>query len=324
VEAHTITQAKGCDGRFMDEAFEVRGVELLEERARKEWPVKTVYFDTNAFVDVFEDRKPGRFATVEDLARRELIRPVASDALLKEVVEGSQKPNFDLGIKRFFSLDSRWMLGGAGLRQRDLLLHFYPDLQTDRIEFTTWQKALPRFFEPPEILVAIPDLRVPTPHALRQVFTPELLKLESEKYDDYLHWLQNTLYDRLQKESKENLFIWLAKRVLRGQPRAAEMAAEAYADLDIAPAFRIAFELDCYAAKPRVTKRVKSEFLDRLHATIIPFVDLFVTGDDALLKALARFDQEVRLPAGKSPYMAKVCGDWPTFEERASRAPAAA
>ena len=97
---------------------EVRGVELLEERARRQWPVKTVYFDTNAFVDVFEDRKPGRFAKVQDLARRELIRPVASDALLKEVAEGSQKPNFDLGITRFFSLDSRWMLAGAGLRQR--------------------------------------------------------------------------------------------------------------------------------------------------------------------------------------------------------------
>lgn len=280
--------------------------------------MKTVYFDTNAFVDVFEDRKPGRFATVQNLARRGLIRPVASDALLKEIVEGSQEPNFDLGITRFFSLDSRWMLAGAGLRQRDLLLHFYPDLQTDRIEFTTWQQALPRFFEPPEILVAIPDLRIPTPQALRQVFTPELLKLESKKYDDYLKWLQDTLYERLQRESKESLFIWAAKRVLKGKPRLAEMAAEAYANLDIAPAFRIAFELDCYAAKPQATKHVKNEFLDRLHATIIPFVDLFVTGDEALLKALTWFDADVRLPAGKSPYMAKVCGDWQTFESRAT------
>ena len=279
--------------------------------------MKTVYFDTNAFVDVFEDRKPGRYATVQELVQRRLIRPVASDALLKELVEGSQKPNFDLGITRFFSLDARWMLAGAGLRQRDLLLHFYPDLQTDRIEFMTWQEALPRFFEPPEILLAVPDLRIPTPQALRQVFTPELLKLESKKYDDYLKWLQDTLYERLQKESKESLFIWLAKRVLTNQPRAAEMAAEAYAELDIAPAFRIAFELDCYAARTKATKHVKNEFLDRLHATIIPFVDLFVTSDDALLKALAWFDEEVRLPAGKSPYMAKVCGDWQTFEDRA-------
>jgi predicted nucleic acid-binding protein len=280
--------------------------------------MKTVYFDTNAFVDAFEDRKPGRYATVQELAQRGLIQPVASDALLKELVEGSQKPNFDLGINRFFSLDPRWMLAGAGLRQRDLLLHFYPDLQTDRIEFMSWHEALPRFFEPPEILLAVPDLRIPTPQALRQVFAPELLKLELKKYDDYVKWLQDTLYERLQKETKAELFVWLAKRVLTNQPRAAEMAAEAYAALDIAPAFRIAFELDCYAAKPKATKHVKNEFLDRLHATIIPFVDLFVTSDDALLKALAWFDAEVRLPAGKSPYMAKVCGDWQTFEERAA------
>src|SRR5438046_1441159 len=64
----------------------VRGVELPESRARREEAVKTVYFDTNAFVDVFEDRKPGRYATVQDLVRRGLVRPVASDALLKELV----------------------------------------------------------------------------------------------------------------------------------------------------------------------------------------------------------------------------------------------
>ena len=105
--------------------------------------------------------------------------------------------------------------------------------------------------------------------------------------------------------------------MLTGQPRAAEIAVEAYADPDIAPAFRIAFEIDCYVAKRQATKQVKNEFLDRLHATVIPFVDLFLTGDDALLKALAWYDAEVRLPAGRSSYMDTVCCDWSQFEERA-------
>jgi hypothetical protein len=280
--------------------------------------VKTVYFDTNAFVDVFEDRKPGRYATVQDLARRGAIRPVASDVLLKELVEGGQKPNFDLGLRRFFSLDPRWILAGAGLRQRDLILHYDPMVQTDPLgEQMTWHRALPRFFETPEVLVAIPDLRIPTPGALRQVFEPELLKLEADKYGDFLRWLQDTLFVRLQEQSKEGLFAWLVTRTLNGDPRGATFAAEVYLDPDRAPAFRIAFELDCYAARPQAGKHVKNEFLDRLHATLIPFVDLFVTGDAALIKALVWYDDVVRIPAGRSPYMNKVCRDWQEFESRA-------
>jgi hypothetical protein len=279
--------------------------------------VKTAYFDTNAFVDVFEDRQPGRYTAVQELVRSRVIRPVASDALLRELVEGSQKASFDLGINRFFSLGPGWMLAGAGLRQRDLILHYFPEVDTDRIEFTTWHQALPRFFEPPEILVAVPDLRIPTPASLKQVFLPELLQKHSHRYDNHLKWLQDTLYERLKKESKETLFAWLVNRVLNGQSRSAAIAAETYADPDIAPAFRISFELDCYAARPQASKQVQNEFLDRLHATIIPFVDFFVTGDEKLLKALKWYDEAVRIPAGRAPYIDRICRV-SEFENRAT------
>lgn len=279
--------------------------------------MKTVYFDTNAFVDVFEDRQPGRYPPVQELVRSGAIRPVASDALLNELVKGSEKTSFDLGINRFFSLDPRWMLAGAGLRQRDLILHYFPEVQTDPIEFMTWHHALPRFFEPSEMLLAVPDLRVPTPAALKQVFLPELLQQHAHRYDDHLKWLQDTLYERLQRDSKETVFAWLVNRVLNGQPRSAAIAAEAYADPDIAPAFRISFELDCSAARPQASKQLKHEFLDRLHATIMPFVDFFVTGDEELLKALKWYDEAVRIPAGRTSYMDRVCRV-AEFEQRAT------
>jgi len=285
--------------------------------------MRTAFFDTNAFFNVFEDRQPGQYAALQRYARDAGIVPVATDALLKEIVEGIEKPNFDIGITRLFALNPRWLFAAA-LPRRDIILHYDPLVQTDAVEtLLTWHEALPVFFEPPDVLLAIPDLRIPTPQALKQIFQPALLKQHTHRYDDYLKMQQDGLYKRMGTESKESLFAWLVTRSLNDDPRGAAFSAEVYKDPDRAPAFRLSFELECYAARPVAGRHLKNKFLDRLHATLIPFVDLFVTNDVDLIKALEWYDREVRVPAGKAPYMDKVCRDWSEFEQRAQSSLAA-
>lgn len=277
----------------------------------------TAFFDTNAFFNVFEDRQPGLYATLQRYAREAGIVPVASDALLREIVEGIETPNFDIGITRLFALNPRWIFAAA-LPRRDLILHYDPLVQTDAAgALLTWHEVLPIFFEPPEVLLQFPDLRIPTPEALKQVFRPALLKQHTHRYDDYLKMQHDGLYKRLETESKESLFAWLVTRSLNNDPRGGAFAAELYKNPDRAPAFRLSFELECYLARPVAGRHLKNKFLDRLHATLMPFVDLFITNDVDLIKALEWYDREVRTPAGKAPYMAKVCRGWQEFEERA-------
>ena len=123
--------------------------------------MKSAYFDTNAFVDVFEDREPEWYPTVQGLVRSGAIGPVASDVVLGELVEGSQNANFGLGITRFFTLDPCWILAGGALGPRNLLLRYFSEIKTEPIELMPWQQAVLLFLDGPEILKVI--LRSPHP-----------------------------------------------------------------------------------------------------------------------------------------------------------------
>ncbi len=283
--------------------------------------MRTVYFDTNAYVDAFEDRKPGLFPRIKQKVDSGAMITIGSDSLLLEVMNGlTTAPNLELGLTRFFSLDPKWLFVAA-LGARDVILTFDPIVQTDPVgALFTWQQVLPIFFQEPLLLLVNPDLHIPTVAALKSLFSAPRLDNSEQRRDAHLQNQRHGLMKRLETESKEQLFTWLVTRWLNGHPRSKTFADELLANPDRAPAFRLDFELECYLAKPRNLITLKNEHLDRVHAAVIPFVDFFITGDAALRKALEWYDSTVRLPVGRKPYMAKVCKDWSDVEDRLSEA----
>ena len=70
---------------------------------------KTVYFDTNNAIDIFEDRKIGMFPKLDAYVKSGDVQVVASDVLLVEMMEGNHLPKFKLGATRLFSVSPSWI-----------------------------------------------------------------------------------------------------------------------------------------------------------------------------------------------------------------------
>lgn len=70
--------------------------------------------------------------------------------------------------------------------------------------------------------------------------------------------------------------------------------------------------------QPRWLRLVRNrcKFFDHLHATVIPYVDLFITHDQDFIKKLAWYDQNVLVPRGIATYGQKVHGSGDTIEEQ--------
>ena len=117
------------------------------------------------------------------------------------------------------------------------------------------------------------------------------------------------------RDPKDDVFRWLVVQTLNKDPRGYVFADQLLVDPNRAPAFRLAFELDCYKADTTTTW-LKNPFFDRLHIGAIPYVDFFVTSDAKLSNQLQWYDTNVRIPFGKAPYMTKVCGDFTEFARR--------
>jgi hypothetical protein len=275
---------------------------------------KAVYFDTNTFIDIFEDRKPGLFTKLELHVKSGEAQVVASDILLVEMLEGNHLPQFKVGAKRLFSLSPKWLYI-TSLTAREVILGYDPLVATDPVgALIEWKELLPLITEHAD-LSEIPDLQFPTPEALLDFYPPGSVKQLLARWDKYLEERQKALVGKLKQDSNDDVFRWLVVQTLNKDPRGAAFATKLLADPDRAPAFRIAFELDCNKAGT-TSSWLKNPFFDRLHVGALPYVDLFVTNDGNLIKQLEWYDANIRIPAGKPPYMPKVCRDFAEFESR--------
>jgi hypothetical protein len=274
----------------------------------------TSYFDTNTSIDIFEDRKPGLFPKLESHVKSGNLQVVASDVLLVEMLEGNHLPKFKQGAARLFSVSPKWLYL-VSLTAREVILEYDSLVVTDPVgALLDWKELLPLITEHADIS-AYPNLKIPTPEALLQFYPPGMVKQLLGEYDTYLDERQKALATRLKHNGKDEVFRWLVVQTLNKDPRGTAFATALLADPDRAPAFRLAFELDCNKAGT-VSSWLKNPFFDRLHVGAIPYVDLFVTSDGTLIKQLEWYDRNIRIAAGKPPYMPKVCRDFAEFENR--------
>jgi hypothetical protein len=80
--------------------------------------VRTVYLDTNVFLDAFERDHAHIYGDLKDWHTTGAIQIVASELNLIEVLAGNHRPSFASGIDRLMALSPRWIhIGGMGVRE---------------------------------------------------------------------------------------------------------------------------------------------------------------------------------------------------------------
>lgn len=90
---------------------------------------RTIYFDTNAYVDVFEGRRADLYERVAAAVRVGALQLVTSEVALTEIGEGSDLPSFVVGLDRFLSWKPKWMFL-TGLVTREVIFAYDPQFST--------------------------------------------------------------------------------------------------------------------------------------------------------------------------------------------------
>jgi hypothetical protein len=277
--------------------------------------MRTVYFDTNAYIDVFELRDPTLFPIVADLAWRGALRPVMSEVHLIELLASSSRSGVCDGLRRLFSVGADWLLLTA-LGRRELAFLYdgrrKPLVHVPPGSLMPWVEAMP-YILTDQALARDEDLGVPTPESLVRELPREALVEARQSLEAELHTHRNEIREMLAYvDTRKNVFRKFVACALEMTLGATETLAETlWADPDRAPAFRIEVEIGCeYLSRPE-PKWTPNDLFDYGHAGAIAYVDAFITSDGAgkkigLLQRLKWYDDAVRKPRGVTPYGSKI------------------
>jgi len=278
---------------------------------------KNVYFDTNAHLDIFEQRRPDLFAKISELVEHSAITVVSSEVGFTEALEGSHLATFAAGISRFFSVHPKWIYL-TGMTARDVIFAYDPSFLTPDGkpgQLLEWGELLPRITEPTDI-VNFPGLETPTSEAIQAYWPHDVIRPRMNYWREQLKTRQAGLQNLLRKEPADEVFRRLVASVLRvSANEATPFANELLGNGDIAPAFRTQFALDVLTADTTKPRELKNDFFDFLHAGVLPHIDIFVTRDEGFVERLKWYDATVREPQKLSPYTEKVCSNWTEFDK---------
>jgi len=282
---------------------------------------KTIYLDTNVYVDVFEGRRPELFDRVRHQVETGTLQLVSSEVALTEIAEGNHLPSFDVGISRFFALKPKWIYL-TGLTAREVIFAYDPQFATpDGTPGTLlkWRELL-ALITSRDDLAAFPDLIIPTANALRDFLPRDAVQSRMKYWKDQLKLRQRGFVEhRNRAGSSVALFQNLVAYILReSSAGVADFVHALHSDPTSAPAFRTDFELNDATLQDAAPKWLKNKFFDHLHAGVIPYVDLFITHDHDLIAKLEWYDENFLGSAGVFSYRPKLCSDWLTVEQRLS------
>jgi hypothetical protein len=285
---------------------------------------RTAYFDVNICLDVFE-QKPELFPELEALVASGKVRLLISDLDLAETLKGNHLPTFHDGIERVLSLSATWLfLTGLATREAKYEYARYrgETPSTPFLTFAAWTDFLPLITSEEERASVSADLLIPTANALLELYPPHsITERLKTKWRPELKELGKGFPDLLEKKTSLWRLFWhtTANTLERNQKSTKDFARRClWKDPDRAPAYRLDLELTFETLDNANPKWKENDFLDHVHAGALPYVDLFVTQDGPLLGKLAWYDENVRKPAGKEPYMPKVCSTWAEFITKAS------
>lgn len=285
---------------------------------------QTVYFDTNVFFDVFEDRIPELFPVLRDLVSAGRVEVIVSEINLTEVLAGNHRTSFSGGVGRLLATSPRWLyLSGMAARE---VADAYdgpakPQVLTPPGTFIDWATLLPWIVDDTQGMTAGIDL--PTADALLQVYPEGSIGERIKFWKNELQAMQTELREILQfVGTAQNVFRKLVASTLRrnlGSTR--DFADHLWDNPDLVPAFRLDVELNCQTLNVINPRWTTNDFMDHIHAGALGYVDLFVTrdglgNDSGLIQKIEWYDAHVRTPRGATSYATKLCRGWNEFVTR--------
>lgn len=280
-----------------------------------------IYFDVNMCLDVFE-QKPELFPALEALVKSDSLELLVSDLDLTEILKGNHLPTFTDGINRLLSLSPKWVyLTGLAAREVEYEHAIYHGKQADHpfMVFDTWPEFLPLITSQEERDDVSADLQIPTAAALLELYPPSsVAERLKEKWKPELKELGKGFPEMLKKaQSRENIFCEATAHTFGKKPAELKTFCDLlWNDPDHAPAYRLDLELTMQTLDTANPKWKNNDFLDVVHVGALPYVDIFVTQDGPLMERLAWYDDNVRAPRNKAPYLDRVCTTWEQFIEK--------
>jgi len=277
-----------------------------------------VYFDSNMLFDVL-GRRDGLFQRVNAGVAKGLVEVVVSDTNLLELFGGGDRPSFEREVERLLLLRPRWA-HVAILTQREL--------STEDAALTSgttvppllivepWGDFLSHVATSDHEAVLPHDALIPTPEAFAALFATDTLKERMSFWRAELRAVRHRVAEEMAFVRTRRNFYWktVAYTLRRNFKSTSDLVDLLWGDADRAPAFRIDFELTMNDLDRHPPKWTTNNFIDHVHARLLPYVHIFVTRDGPFLEKLRWFDKAVRSASGLVPYGTKICDDWSTVE----------